>query len=161
MYSCALSALTTTVSRSLLEWLHYKLDAHFYYMGSGEGAAGWVQGVRRVLSRFWRKRKGPRTVNSAKTEGQKSASALSKLWRSLDLLLLRRKLRLLRHNRRPAARHSCARTAAVASSPALTCCQRPRHSFPCPANGLRATAPSAQPLATQPIPHLPNLTHTT
>jgi len=89
----------STVSRSLLEWLHYKLDAHFYYMGSGDGAAGWVQGVRRGLSRFWRKRKGPRTVNSAKTEGQKSASTLSKLWRSLDLLLLRRKLRLLREGR--------------------------------------------------------------
>ena len=41
----------STVSSSLLRWLHYKLDAHFYYMGSGDGAAGWVQGMRRGLSR--------------------------------------------------------------------------------------------------------------
>jgi thymidylate kinase len=90
----------STVSRSLLEWLHYKLDAHFYYMGSGDGAAGWVQRVRRGLSRIWRKTKKPRTGNSAKTKDQKSASILTKLWRSLDLLLLRRKLRLLRRGKR-------------------------------------------------------------
>jgi thymidylate kinase len=90
----------STVSGSLLGWLQYKLDAHFYYMGSGDGSAGWVQGARRGLSRIWRKSKRPRTGNSAKTQGQKSASTLTKLWRSLDLLLLRRKLRLLRQGKR-------------------------------------------------------------
>jgi thymidylate kinase len=96
----------STVSRSLLRWLHYKLDAHFYYMGSGDGGAGWVQRVRRGLSRIWRKTKRPRTRNSLRTETHKQESALTRIWRSLDLLLLQRKLRLLRQGRSLAAHGS-------------------------------------------------------
>ena len=86
----------STVSSSLLRWLQFKLDAHFYYMGSGDGSAGWVQGARRRLSRIWRKTKGPRAGNSNNASPK---SALARIWRSLDLLLLRRKLRLLRQGR--------------------------------------------------------------
>lgn len=89
----------STVSRSLLRWLQYKLDAHFYYMGSGDGAAGWVQRLRRGLSRIWRKTKRPSTGNSLRTETHPQKSALARIWRSFDLLLLRRKLRLLRQGR--------------------------------------------------------------
>ena len=86
----------STVSRSLLRWLQYKLDAHFYYMGSGDGSAGWVQGARRRLSRIWRKTKRPHTGDTTKPSPK---STVAKIWRSLDLLLLRRKLRLLRQGR--------------------------------------------------------------
>ena len=87
----------STVSKSLLGWLHYKLDAHFYYMGSGDGAAGWLQGIRRGLSRFWRKAK---IINASKSMNSSPKSFVARLWRSFDLLLLRRKLRLLRQGRR-------------------------------------------------------------
>lgn len=92
----------STLSRPLLKGLQYKLDVHPLYMGSGDGSAGWLNRVRRGLSALWRKRKKPRADAPAKTK----TSASAKVWRLFDLLLLRRKLRLLRLGRRLADRGS-------------------------------------------------------
>lgn len=88
----------STLGRALERWLRYKLDVHLVYMGSGDGRAGLVNGLRRALSAAFgksiraRKRAGPAAA-------QKPASFAERLYRLFDLLLLRRKLRLLRRAR--------------------------------------------------------------
>ena len=87
----------STLARDLEKWLRFKLDAHLLYMGSGDGAGGWVNATRRRLSAPWRgKAKAASRGNS--TSGH--ASFAGKLWRLLDLHLMRRKLRLLRLGRK-------------------------------------------------------------
>ena len=51
-----------TVSGALDKWLRYKLDSHLVYMGSGDGRAGWLNGLRRKVSGRLRsaRRKGSR-----------------------------------------------------------------------------------------------------
>lgn len=93
----------STLTRDLEKWLRYKLDAHLLYMGSGDGDSGWVNTGKRRLSARWKRRKRTtvRTVKSIQP-----ASAIEKLYRLFDLLLLRRKLRLLRLGRKLARRGS-------------------------------------------------------
>lgn len=93
----------STLGRDLEKWLRYKLDAHLLYMGSGDGAAGWVNAGKRRLSALW-KRRGPKTASAAKS--LRPASGIERLYRLLDLLLLRRKLRLVRLGRKLAGRGS-------------------------------------------------------
>ena len=89
----------STVSGALDKWLRYKLDSHLVYMGSGDGRAGWLNGLRRKVSGRLRsaRRKGSR-AGPPQAEAQSGFAA--RVYRLLDLLLLRRKLRLLRRCRR-------------------------------------------------------------
>ncbi len=90
----------STLGRDLEKWLRYKLDAHLLYMGSGDGASGWINTGKRRLSVLWKRRK-PKTAKSLRP-----APGIEKLYRLFDLLLLRRKLRLLRLGRKLAGRGS-------------------------------------------------------
>jgi thymidylate kinase len=97
----------STLTADLTRWLSFKLDAHRLYMGSGSGAAGWEQGIRRKLSgsvRRLRRAKAP----SPAGEGQRlrSYGLAEKIYRLIDLRLMNRKLRLLRRARRMAAQGS-------------------------------------------------------
>jgi thymidylate kinase len=94
----------STQTQLLLKWLHYKLDAHLLYMGSGDGSTGLANGFRKSLSRLWKKTKGSKPKTPS-TSGR-PASLAEKIWRLFDLLLLRRKVRLLRKARRMADRGS-------------------------------------------------------
>jgi thymidylate kinase len=92
----------STVSQSLERWLRRKLDVHLMYMGSGDGRAGWINATRRLLS----KRVGKKTGRAGMTAGVASVTSpghtvsfANKTYRLFNLLLLRRKLRLLRLGR--------------------------------------------------------------
>ena len=89
----------STVSGALDKWLRYKLDSHLVYMGSGDGRAGWLNGLRRKISGRLRsaRRKGSR---AGPPQAEAQAGFAARVYRLLDLLLLRRKLRLLRRCRR-------------------------------------------------------------
>jgi thymidylate kinase len=95
----------STVSQSLEQWLRRKLDVHLIYMGSGDGRAGWINAVRRLLSAIVSKRAKP---DKAKNEVSlpRPVSFAEKTYRLFDFLLLRRKLRFLRLGRRLADRGS-------------------------------------------------------
>jgi thymidylate kinase len=86
------------LSASLEKWLRYKLDVHLIYMGSGDGRAGIVNGLRRHLSKILSGKKG--TLKQNASEEPMQSGILEKLYRLFDLLLMRRKLRLLRTSRR-------------------------------------------------------------
>ncbi|MCB1377024.1 MAG: hypothetical protein KDK89_01440 [Alphaproteobacteria bacterium] len=89
----------STVSQALEKWLRYKIDVHLIYMGSGDGRAGLVNGLRRALSAaFGKKVKARRRRDPDKPV--RPAGFAEKLYRLFDLLLLRRKLKLLRLARR-------------------------------------------------------------
>lgn len=94
----------STVSRALLEWLQYKLDVHLIYMGSGDDSAGWLNRLRRGLSRSWRESGVVKAARVPKADAPRPATFAEKSWRLFDFLLLRRKLRLLRLGRRVADR---------------------------------------------------------
>ena len=89
----------STQSQRLLNWLHYKLDAHLLYMGSGDGQTGLANSLRKALSRMWKKRKIHNTELKKTMPAGGAAPFSLKLWRLFDLLLLRRKLRLVRRAR--------------------------------------------------------------
>ncbi|MDP1700129.1 MAG: hypothetical protein Q8L53_04095 [Aestuariivirga sp.] len=89
----------STVSQSFERWLRRKLDVHLIYMGSGDGRAGWVNAARRQLSKRIGKRI-KRVVATKETSPARPVSFVNKAYRLFDLLLLRRKLRLLRLGRR-------------------------------------------------------------
>lgn len=90
----------STQSARLIKWLHYKLDAHLIYMGSGDGRTGLANGLRKLLSSTWKK--SQRKVSSAAPRTNANRSLAARVWRLFDLLLLRRKLRLLRKARQMA-----------------------------------------------------------
>ncbi|MBL8789304.1 MAG: hypothetical protein JNM45_02330 [Rhizobiales bacterium] len=94
----------STQSGRLIKWLTYKLDAHLVYMGSGDGRTGLANGLRKLLSRSWKKSRGKAAAGPSQASQKRSLPA--RLWRLFDLLLLRRKLRLLRLARRMADRGS-------------------------------------------------------
>lgn len=95
----------TTLSTALRKWLRYKLDAHLLYMGSGDGATGPVNRLRKLLSAAWKKRK-PGGAKTSKIERYGEQSFVFKCYRLFDLMLLRRKLRYLHLARRLAKRGS-------------------------------------------------------
>ncbi len=88
----------STVSQSLERWLRSKVDVHLIYLGSGDGRAGWTNAARRQLSALVGK-KSKRAVRASATSLPHIFSFAEKVYRLLDLLLLRRKLRLLRIGR--------------------------------------------------------------
>lgn len=96
----------STVTNELTSWLRYKIDAHCLYMGSGDGRAGLVNGLRKRISRAIRKmRRKKKSGKGAAAAGSKPAGPApfgKKLYRLLDLLLVRRKLKYLRRARRMA-----------------------------------------------------------
>lgn len=89
----------STLTRSLEDWLAYKLDVHAIYMGSGDGRAGFVNGVRKRLSALIGPLKPARRRRKAELSGGRTPFR-EKLYRLLDLLLLRRKVKMLRRGRR-------------------------------------------------------------
>lgn len=95
----------STVSQSLERWLRRKADVHMIYMGSGDGRAGWINAARRQLSVLVGK-KSKRAGQTNETSPARPVSFAEKVHRLFDLLLLRRKLRLLRLGRRLADRGS-------------------------------------------------------
>ena len=89
----------STVSQSFERWLRRKIDVHLLYMGSGDGRAGWINAARRQLSKLV----GKELKRAGRTKEKSPAISVSfaeKVYRLFDLLLLRRKLRLLRLGRR-------------------------------------------------------------
>jgi thymidylate kinase len=96
----------STQSQRLLAWLNYKLDAHLLYMGSGDGETGTANQLRKFLSRTWKMAK-PRTIEADRSgKSPKMTSFVTRIWRLFDLMLLRRKLRLLRRARAMASEGS-------------------------------------------------------
>ncbi len=93
----------STLATDLERWLRSKFDVHLLYMGSGDGRGGVVNATKRRISGLWKKqRPGAKRMEKAVA----SATFLEKLYRLLDLLLLRRKLRYLRLGRNLARRGS-------------------------------------------------------
>lgn len=95
----------TTLSTALRKWLRYKLDTHLLYMGSGDGAAGPVNRLRKGLSALWKK-SNPQGGKAAKIRRDGEQGFAFKCYRLFDLLLLRRKLKYLRLGRRLAEQGS-------------------------------------------------------
>lgn len=89
----------STLAAALGRWLAVKLDVHLIYMGSGDGAAGGVNWLKRRLAALWRRRKARKAAKVEATPPP-PASFAARLYRLLDLHLLRRKLRRLRRARR-------------------------------------------------------------
>ena len=85
----------STLCADLNDWLRYKLDAHLLYMGSGDGRTGWLNGVRRKASNYYKKSK----VHKNTAAKQAPSGFFSRAYRLFDLLLMRRKIRLLRRGR--------------------------------------------------------------
>jgi thymidylate kinase len=97
----------STLTADLTRWLRFKLDVHRLYMGSGSGAAGWVQAIRRKLSGSVRRLRRARATSQAGEEPRlRSYGFAEKIYRLVDLQLMNRKLRLLRRARRMAAQGS-------------------------------------------------------
>ncbi|HUQ35391.1 MAG TPA: hypothetical protein VM144_03345 [Aestuariivirga sp.] len=91
----------STLTRDVQKWLRYKLDAHTFYMGSGDGGAGLFDILRRGIKGFVKsagsRKKGSGGRNSKKT---REANFFSKLVQLHQLVVMRHKLRLLRLARR-------------------------------------------------------------
>lgn len=115
----------STVSRSLETWLRYKLDVHLLYMGSGDGRAGVINGLRRRISALAGKKRKEGRVQPLPPPA-KPVSFAGKTYRLLDYLLLRRKLRLLRLGRRLADQGSV-----------ILLDRYPQHQFPAVSDGPR------------------------
>lgn len=90
----------STVSRDLAKWLRFKLDVHQLYMGSGDGAGGWVHKLRYSAIASLRSRQNKK--GSPKRNTDHIFSVWEKFYRLLDLHLMRRKLRMLRLGRKMA-----------------------------------------------------------
>jgi len=93
----------STLSRDLARWLRYKLDVHQFYMGSGDGAGGPIHMIRRRVAGLIRSRK---KQNRVPKTGSHAYSVLGRSYRLIDLVLMRRKLRMLRLGRQLASRGS-------------------------------------------------------
>lgn len=89
----------STASKALERWLRYKLDVHLIYMGSGDGRAGAINGLRRKVSALVRKTGRPGRARDAAAVIRQTGFG-EKAYRLLDLLLVRRKLALLRKARK-------------------------------------------------------------
>lgn len=93
----------SSLTNDLANWLGYKLDVHRFYMGTGDGAGGFVNGIRKSVGALFRSReRKTKTFES----GDELPSIVEKMYRLTDLLVMRRKLRLLRLGRRLAAKGS-------------------------------------------------------
>jgi thymidylate kinase len=90
----------STLCSDLTDWLAFKLDTHRLYLGSGDGAGGLVHSLRRraktILSR---RSKNKRVVQVSEVEPQ-MASFWGRLYRLLDLNLMRRKVSMLHRARK-------------------------------------------------------------
>jgi thymidylate kinase len=89
----------STLSRDLTRWLRFKLDAHLLYMGSGDGAGGWVHKLRRGAKAAVTSTK-KKSVSPTPVSKVRAPSMWEKLYRLLDLHLMRRKVRMLRLGRK-------------------------------------------------------------
>lgn len=98
----------STLTRDVEKWLRYKLDAHTVYMGSGGGGTGLFDILRRSIKKTTR----PTGLRMKRRAGGKSKKTeatgfFSKLVRLHQLVLMRRKLRLLRLARKMTQTGSC------------------------------------------------------
>jgi thymidylate kinase len=89
----------STLSRDLTRWLRFKLDAHLLYMGSGDGAGGWVHKLRRGAKAAVTSTK-KKIVLPTLVSKVRAPSMWEKLYRLLDVHLMRRKVRMLRLGRK-------------------------------------------------------------
>ena len=91
----------STLTLDVEKWLRYKLDAHTFYMGSGDGGVGLFHTLRRGIKGMARSA-GPRLKSKAGDNGKKTKAIgfFSQLAGLHQLVLMRRKLRLLRLARR-------------------------------------------------------------
>lgn len=89
----------STLTRELCRWLRYKLDVHFYYMGSGEGSTRLVDRLRHAAKARIRKDgpKTPRPEGERRARPQGFAARLAALH---QLGGIRAKLRALREAHR-------------------------------------------------------------
>jgi thymidylate kinase len=93
----------SSLTRDLANWLGYKLDVHRFYMGTGDGAGGFVNGIRKRVAALFRSRMQKK---GTLRPGSELSSTIDKIYRLTDLLVMRRKLRLLRLGRRLASKGS-------------------------------------------------------
>jgi len=92
----------STISADLVKWLRFKLDAHYVYMGSGSGQAGFLNYIRnRAVSyaKKWRKKEGA-ISGAQKALVRTEPRSLAKLAKLFDLWLLFRKFFVLSHAHR-------------------------------------------------------------
>lgn len=89
----------STLTREIRKWLRYKLDVHFYYMGSGEGSTRLLDRLRHAAKARTRrdKLKPPRPEGRQRARPQGMASRLFALH---QLGAIRAKLRALREAHR-------------------------------------------------------------
>jgi thymidylate kinase len=85
----------STLCRDLTDWLDFKLDAHSLYLGSGDGAGGWVHWLRRRVKKLMRSRQNGKHPSVRTDNEKKSSSTWHKFYRLLDLHLMKRKVRML------------------------------------------------------------------
>ena len=90
----------TTLTRDIEKWLRYKLDAHAFYMGSGDGGVGsfdiLCRSTKGLLGSAGIQKKGKRDYR----DKTKAIGFFSKLVQLPQLVVMRHKLRLLRLARR-------------------------------------------------------------
>jgi thymidylate kinase len=91
----------STLTRDIEKWLRYKLDAHTFYMGSGDGGVGLFdilrRGIKGLVRSIGARKKKKENIHSKKT---KAIGFVSKLAQLHQLVVMRHKVRLLRLARR-------------------------------------------------------------
>ncbi len=97
----------STVTREICHWLRYKLDVHFYYMGSGDGSTRLTDRLRRTIKSTGGKKKRE-TGASAVEQGPKQRGFFTRLLNVYRLDEIRGKLKALKQAHRLAAQGSIA-----------------------------------------------------
>ncbi len=91
----------STLTRDVEQWLRYKLDAHTFYMGSGDGGTGLFDKFRHGIKGMLRPAgERTKTKDGGNRKKPKASGFFRKLAQLYQLILMRHKLRLLRLGRK-------------------------------------------------------------